>query len=435
MTGNTSLLDNIQQILEGLKKTPEGMTLHTFIMRGLRKFGDARVELAFLVFANKLLERYLTSPESHPPTRIKVRVIQQRLRPYIDELLALAATTPADPGPPDRGAPPPAAQPPEPVNPPAQVAPDMKAEPPPAATAEPASTTAPSPHKRKSAYEATLTPRTPPAVDSPTEASVPAGGDNLPEQLALHMAQSLTRGRDLDDMLRSALAALEQSGASSNLAELKQQLRSGVEELIAERRNLEHDLIDTRRGLQAVSADRRQLSQALDQARKHSMTDELTGLPNRHAFTRQLHAEIGRARRYGFSLALALIDVDDLKSVNERYGQTGGDAVLHAYANQIMAQFRGYDIVARYGEDEFVVLLPNTQKEGASRAIEKAQKHAAGTYIHLEGRNIPLPSFSSVLTLYAHGEAPDALLKRADEALGLAKQRGRAQSVIALPAG
>jgi diguanylate cyclase (GGDEF)-like protein len=109
--------------------------------------------------------------------------------------------------------------------------------------------------------------------------------------------------------------------------------------------------------------------------------------------------------------------------------------VLHAYAHEIMSQFRSYDLVARYGDDEFAVLLPNTQKEGATRAIDKAQKRAAGTYIQVEGHNVPLPSFSSVLTLYSHGEPPETLLQRADEALAHAKQRGAAQSVLALPSG
>jgi len=183
-----------------------------------------------------------------------------------------------------------------------------------------------------------------------------------------------------------------------------------------------------------MAEDRRQIEKALNQARKNSLTDELTGLPNRSAFVRQLTAEIGRARRYGFSLALALIDLDDLKTINERHGYAAGDAILHTYAREIMSQFRGYDMVARYAEDEFAVLLPNTQKDGAVRALDKAQKHAAGTFIQFNGQNLPLPSFSSVLTLYSHGEQPEALLKRADDALSHAKLRGRAQSVVALAA-
>jgi diguanylate cyclase len=248
------------------------------------------------------------------------------------------------------------------------------------------------------------------------------------------MADALTRSHDFDALLHTSLLAPDQNSDTPDVAELKRLLKSGIEELIAEHRTLEKNLTDTRRGLQVMAEDRRQMEKALDLARKHSLIDELTGLPNRSAFLRQLDAEIGRARRYGFSLALALIDLDDLKLINERHGYAAGDAILHTYAREIMSQFRGYDLVARYGDDQFAVLLPNTQKDGAVRAIDKAQKHAAGTFIQFNGQNLPLPSFSSVLTLYSHGEHPDALLKRADEALSHAKLRGRAQSVVALAA-
>ena len=90
--------------------------------------------------------------------------------------------------------------------------------------------------------------------------------------------------------------------------------------------------------------------------------------------------------------------------------------------------------MARIGDDEFGVLLPNTQKDGALHAIAKAQSRAASTTIQFNGQNIPLLSFSSVLTLYSQGEQPAILLKRADDALRHAKQRGRAQSVVALAA-
>ena len=420
MTGSTTaadnqLLANVQEILEGLKKTADGAVLHSFIERGLRKFGATRIEAAFLVFVDKLLVRYLDNPDSDAATRIKVKVIQQRLRPYLTEIPARpapvptkapaaqpasAAPVPATPSVPplaQPGAAPPAPDPVPEVQAPAQPAPELVSRP-----AAPESGHAP--------------------------------GNSLPEQLAHQMADALTRSHDFDALLRTSLQTLEQSGEAPDVAELKRLLKSGIQELIAEYRTLEKNLVDTRRGLQVMTEDRRQMEKALDRARQNSLTDELTGLPNRSAFLRQLKAEIGRARRYGFSLALALIDLDDLKTVNERHGYAAGDAILHTYAHEIMSQFRGYDLVARYGDDEFAVLLPNTQKDGAVRAIDKAQKHAAGTFIQFNGQNLPLPSFSSVLTLYSHGEQPEALLKRADEALIHAKQRGRAQSVVALAA-
>jgi diguanylate cyclase (GGDEF)-like protein len=426
------LLANIQEILDGLKKTADGAVLHSFIERGLRKFGATRIEAAFLAFINKLLVRYLDNPDSDPGTRIKIKVIQQRLRPYLAEIPARPA-----PAAPSTSEPLPQA---------------------PAATPQVAETlTARAPDPQPEIREAS-TPRvqaTPELVDRATAVhgetangpSLARGprtrvpdvppitspvGESLPEQLAHQMADALSRSHDFDALLHTSLLTLDESGDTPDVAELKRLLKSGIEELIAEHQTLEKNLVDTRRGLQAMAEDRRQMEKALDHARKNSLTDELTGLPNRNAFLRQLNAEIGRARRYGFSLALALIDLDGLKAINERHGYAAGDAILHTYASEIMSLFRSHDLVARYGDDEFAVLLPNTQKDGAVRAIDKAQKHAAGTFIQFNGQNLPLPSFSNVVTLYSHGEQPDALLKRAEEALNHAKQRGRAQSVFAL---
>ena len=423
MTGPTTpadsqLLTRVQEILDGLKKTADGAVLHSFIERGLRKFGATRVEAAFVAFVDKLLLRYLDSPDSDPGTRIRVKVIQQRLRPYLAEI----ATRPAPAI--VRVSEPPIAPTPAPA-PAALVTPT-------APVTEPVPTPAPEP------VLAVRTPESPPIQKTPVAPPELVGrpavaqGESLPEQLAHQMADALTRSHDFDALLHTSLLTLDQNGDTPDVAELKRQLKSGIEELIAEHRTLETNLTNTRRGLQVMAEDRRQMEKALDQARKHSLIDELTGLPNRNAFLRQLDSEIGRARRYGFSLALALIDLDDLKTINERHGYAAGDAILHTYAREIMTQFRGYDLVARYGDDEFAVLLPNTQKDGAVRAIDKAQKHAAGTFIQFNGQNLPLPSFSSVLTLYSHGEQPDALLKRADDALSHAKLRGRAQSVVAL---
>jgi len=435
MTTDSAMLDNVLQLLEGLRKTTEGTILHGFITRGLRKFGESRIEAAFLVFADKLLDRYLANPESDPATRVRVKLIQMRLRPYLDELAPPAPAEPAAP----------AAVAPEapPTTAPEARSIKMPETPPPSATtpAMPAATTdaAPKPATvRRSAFQASLSPRPAPAPaaappPAPPDLPVTPAIESLPEQLARQMSDTLTHGREFDELLRNSLTEL--SGRGVDVSAVKQQLARGIEELLSEHREMERELASRQRELDSMNAERRQLAQALDRARKHSLTDELTGLPNRNAFLRQLDAEIGRARRYGFSLALALIDIDDLKSINDRHGEAAGDSVLGTYAREIMSQFRGYDLVARYGGDEFALLLPNTQREGASRALDKAQKRVAGTYLQVNGRNLPLPSFSSVLTLYSHGEAPEMLLQRADEALAHAKQRGPAQTVVALPSG
>lgn len=430
MATPSSDLDNVLAILEGLKKTTEGTILHGFIARGLRKFGDTQIESAFLALADKLLERYLTTPDADPSTRVRVKLIQQRLRPYLDELHAQAAARPVAAAPMAKPA-----EPPRPTTTPAPVIRTVEATPANESSAAPVEKKDKPP--RRSAFQAFITPEPPPKAEPPPrreltpEAEPEPASETLPEQLA----RTLTQGQDLDELLRTSLVVLGQRADTANTEQLKQQLSCGIEEMLQEHRELENQLANASQELQTMTEDRRALAQALDRARKHSLTDELTGLPNRHAFLRQLNAEIGRARRYGFSLSLALIDIDNLKGLNASHGESAGDSALYTYAHEIMSQFRGYDLVARYGDDEFAVLLPNTQKEGASRALDKVQKRAAGTFIEVNGKTIPLPSFSSVLTLYSHGEPPESLLQRADEALAQAKQRGPAQSVLALPAG
>ena len=89
------LLAAVRQVLDGLKKTPDGEVLYSFIERGLRKFGASRIETAFLAFVNKLLQRYLDGPDSDPVTRIKIKIIQQRLRPYLAQVLTPVAAASA----------------------------------------------------------------------------------------------------------------------------------------------------------------------------------------------------------------------------------------------------------------------------------------------------------------------------------------------------
>jgi len=256
----------------------------------------------------------------------------------------------------------------------------------------------------------------------------------LEDTLADKVTESITVDKQFGELLESERDALQDTQSPlGELGDLKQILVKGLNELIEERQALIEKLSTASEYLKAVESDRARLRQELGQARKHSMADELTGLPKRDVFIKQLESEIGRVKRYGFALAFAVIDIDNLESVNKRYGRATGDAVLRCYASEILSKFRTYDLVARYGGDEFAVLFPNTQKDGAMHALEKARKTATSTFIHQDGKNIPLPSFSSVLTQYSPGEPPAALLARADETLTHAKLGGYNRMVVALP--
>ena len=452
-SADPSLLQSLKHHLEGLKRTEHGLILYNQIQRGLQSYGDqdGRIELVFVTFLHALLGKYATSPVCDPATRVKARLIQQRLTLYLPDKPVAAAAPPAPPAPikePKFHKPPPrefkpAASPPPPpiVKPPPvpQVMPTHIEEPkfheppaPPIVVPPPAPQAVVVPVAEvKPPPAAEVTPPPPREPEPVTrQEKIEALGDAFAEKVTESIAVDKQFGELLENE-RATIAGMESPLGEFN--DMKQILVKGLNELIEERQALIEKLSSAGEYLKAVESDRERLRQELGRARKSGMTDELTGLPNRAVFIKQLESEIGHVKRYGFSLALAVIDVDNLEAVNKRYGRAAGDAVLRCYAGEILSKFRTYDLVARYDGDGFAVLFPNTQKDGAMHALEKARKTATSTYIHHEGKNIPLPSFSSVLTQYAAGEPAATLLKRADETLIQAKEGGFNRMVVALP--
>lgn len=420
-SADPSLLQSLKHHLEGLKRTEHGLILYNQIQRGLQKYGheDGRIEFVFVTFLHGLLGKYATSPSCDPATRVKARLIQQRLTLYMPtQPAAPVITTPA---PPPAA---PAAVEVKPVTPSPVVA---QAPPTPAPPVAPVAEVKPEPAPVPVREAVAPAPEAPPST---RQDKIEA----LEDTLAHKVTESIQADQKFGELLESERDALQDTHSPlGELGDLKQILVKGLNELIEERQALIEKLSTASDYLKAVETDRERLRQELGQARKNSMTDELTGLPKREVFIKQLEAEIGRVKRYGFALALAVIDVDNLESVNKRYGRATGDAVLRCYAGEILSKFRTYDLVARYGGDEFAVLFPNTQKDGAMHALEKARKTATSTFIHQDGKNIPLPSFSSVLTQYSPGEPPATLLARADETLTQAKLGGTNRLVVALP--
>ena len=110
-----------------------------------------------------------------------------------------------------------------------------------------------------------------------------------------------------------------------------------------------------------------------------AITDDLTGLYNHRHFYQRLAEEVARAQRYGLSLSLLIIDIDDFKRYNDAFGHRAGDAVLRDLSALLQQQTRQQvDLVARYGGEEFVVILPSTATEGAAEAGERLRRAVAG---------------------------------------------------------
>ena len=162
-----------------------------------------------------------------------------------------------------------------------------------------------------------------------------------------------------------------------------------------------------------------------------SATDGLTGLPNHKSLEDRLAAEFHRARRYGSPLSLIMIDLDEFKDVNDTFGHQGGNRFLRSIAKLLRENVRQSDFVARYGGDEFVVILPETEEIEAVTVSEKLRKRAENGAILLGGGVARSTLSLGVSSLLPSMRDPSDLIELADRALYEAKRSGRNRTRLA----
>ena len=152
-----------------------------------------------------------------------------------------------------------------------------------------------------------------------------------------------------------------------------------------------------------------------------AVTDWLTGLPNRRYVEDELDQEVERSRRYDNDLALIMFDVDHFKAVNDRFGHDAGDRILKALSQTVAEALRGPDRLGRWGGEEFMILAPETGREGAEDLAERLRALVAGTsFPEVEG----ITASFGVTTLRPQDRLR-TLTRRVDEALYWAKEQGR----------
>lgn len=170
-----------------------------------------------------------------------------------------------------------------------------------------------------------------------------------------------------------------------------------------------------------------------------SLTDGLTGLPNRRAFDEALDREWKRTLREGSQISLLLLDIDHFKEFNDRYGHQVGDDCLRAVSASLKEAVRATDIIARYGGEEIVVILPSTDTAGAVEVAEKMRSAIEGLRLTHEGRpeggGHVTASIGAATALARQGgtiSLPESLLLAADTAMYKAKAGGRNRVATAL---
>lgn len=163
-----------------------------------------------------------------------------------------------------------------------------------------------------------------------------------------------------------------------------------------------------------------------EEAQRLSITDGLTGLWNYRYFTMTVAKEIERAARFHRPLALLMLDLDHFKAVNDSFGHQRGDAVLVELAARIRGEVRDVDTVARYGGEEIVIVLPETDQSGAAQLVERICEAIRRKPFGEPGEPPVRVTVSGGVAVFpTHGLVASALLARADEALYVAKRSGR----------
>jgi len=249
-------------------------------------------------------------------------------------------------------------------------------------------------------------------------------------------ADSRSAARQMDTQIREQVDGLHSSmQEAADLDDLKLVLENHLEGLLG---TMDHHKQQRDEREQAVAARLNSLAERvahmeqealgyrehLEEQRQKALIDPLTGLPNRAAWSERLDHEVGQWKRHGNTLLLVMLDLDHFKSINDNYGHLAGDKVLKIIANVLRKRLRGTDFIARFGGEEFVLLMPCTVPAVGAKLLETLRASIEACPFHFKGERVTI-TISMGLTALKPGEHTDMALKRADQALYRAKNAGR----------
>jgi len=164
---------------------------------------------------------------------------------------------------------------------------------------------------------------------------------------------------------------------------------------------------------------------AVDKIKQVSDTDELTGAYNMRAFSAMLQRAFRQSVRYGHALSVVMIDSDNLKQINDKHGHESGNRLLQHLVRCIREQLRGSDVMARFGGDEFILLLPETGSKGALEMAERIRRAVEISRFDVRSGDTNITVSLGVASYPEDGGNLDVILDKADKAMYRAKQHGR----------
>jgi diguanylate cyclase len=249
-------------------------------------------------------------------------------------------------------------------------------------------------------------------------------------------ADNRSAAREMDTQIREQVDGLQSSmQEAADLDDLKHVLENHLEGLLGtldqhqkQRDEREHEVAARLHGLAERVAHMEQEAlgyrEHLEEQRQKALIDPLTSLPNRAAWSERLDHEVSQWQQHGNTLMLAMLDLDHFKRINDNYGHLAGDKVLKIIASVLRKRLRGTDFIARFGGEEFVLLMPATVPAAGAKLLENLRASVEACPFHFKGEPVTI-TLSMGLTAFRPGEHSDAVLKRADQALYRAKHAGR----------
>ncbi len=193
---------------------------------------------------------------------------------------------------------------------------------------------------------------------------------------------------------------------------------------------LEQQLGTLTRRLRAMESQSAAMEKRMIEQQRLALIDTLTQLPNRKAYDQRVIEECERWKRYGRPLTLAVCDLDHFKSINDKFGHLAGDKVLRIIAKTLRARLRKSDFIARFGGEEFVILLPETDGGESLRALETLREAVTQCPFHFRDERVAV-TVSIGIAGFSIGATPDSVFERADAALYRAKEAGRNRCIVA----
>jgi diguanylate cyclase len=249
-------------------------------------------------------------------------------------------------------------------------------------------------------------------------------------------ADGRSAAREMDTRIREQVDGLQSSVQdAADLDSLKHVLENHLEGLLGtmdqhqkQRDQREQEVAGRLQGLAERVASMEQEAQGyrehLEEQRQKALIDPLTGLPNRAAWSERLDQEVARWQQHGNTLLLAMLDLDHFKRINDNYGHLAGDKVLKIIAGVLCKRLRGSDFIARFGGEEFVLLVPDTTLAVGAKLAETLRAAIEACPFHFKGERVTI-TVSMGMTAFKPGERSEWVLKRADQALYRAKDAGR----------